>query len=115
MSYSIPDDAIVVVAIDFGTTFSGYAFSFAGQSQIHMNNNWGDGSGMLSLKTPTCVLTRVSEDGDTHEFLDFGFNAQLGYINRPDDESPEEKSRICLFNKFKMKLHTDDVQVLYQC
>ena len=106
MADLIPDDAIVIVAIDFGTTFSGYAYSFAGaNSAIHMNKNWGGGAGMQSFKTPTCVLTRWN--GRTHEFLDFGFSAEQAYVN----PSQGEADRICLYNKFKMKLHRDQQQV----
>ena len=33
----------MVVGIDFGTTFSGYAFSFKGsETEIKLNKNWGD-------------------------------------------------------------------------
>ena len=33
----------VVMAIDFGTTFSGYAFAFTAKpDEIRMNKNWGE-------------------------------------------------------------------------
>ena len=39
-------DYILVAAIDFGTTFSGYAFSFtASPENIRMNKNWGENLG----------------------------------------------------------------------
>ena len=42
----LKDDYIMVAAIDFGTTFSGYAFSFRkNQTDIKMNKNWGAGLG----------------------------------------------------------------------
>lgn len=38
----------IVAAIDFGTTFSGYAYSFASNKQaIHVNKNWGHTQGRL--------------------------------------------------------------------
>ena len=39
-------DYILVAAIDFGTTFSGYAFSFtASPDNIRLNKNWGENLG----------------------------------------------------------------------
>ena len=36
-------DYVIVASIDFGTTFSGYAFSFKGsETDIKINKNWGD-------------------------------------------------------------------------
>ena len=35
-------DFQIVAAIDFGTTFSGYAYSFASSREaVHVNKNWG--------------------------------------------------------------------------
>ena len=50
MAYARPKDEpfMLVAAIDFGTTFSGYAFSFAGTEEdpelpekIRTNKSWG--------------------------------------------------------------------------
>ena len=47
---------ILVAAIDFGTTFSGYAFSFTNKKEtILMNKNWTDALAYESYKTPTQV------------------------------------------------------------
>lgn len=41
-------DYQIVAAIDFGTTFSGYAYSFASNKQaIHVNKNWGQTQGIV--------------------------------------------------------------------
>lgn len=49
---------VMVAAIDFGTTYSGYAFSFKHEpDSVKMNKNWGARLGVQSYKTPTCVLT----------------------------------------------------------
>ena len=88
------------MAIDFGTTFSGYAFKVdAKDDAIHMNKNWGSGWGVSSYKTPTSVLTR--KDGDKHTFMQFGYEAHKEY-------SPDSGGEMCLFDKFKMELHADD-------
>ena len=40
------DKFMLVAAIDFGTTFSGYAFSFTSSPEnIIMNKNWGENIG----------------------------------------------------------------------
>ena len=63
----------VVVAIDFGTTFSGYAFSFTRDpTSIHMMRKWEGGDpGVINQKTPTCLL--CDPDGKFHSF---GFTAR---------------------------------------
>ena len=41
-------DYLMVAGIDFGTTFSGYGFSFKGaEEDIQLNKNWGDEQGFL--------------------------------------------------------------------
>lgn len=58
----------VVVAIDFGTTFSGYAFSFTQEpNSIHMMRKWEGGDpGLINQKTPTALL--LEPDGTFHSF-----------------------------------------------
>ena len=66
------DNYVMLAAIDFGTTFSGYAFSFkTSQSDIKMNKNWGENLGFQSYKTPTSVLL-----DDKGNFKAFGFEAE---------------------------------------
>lgn len=66
------DKYILCAAIDFGTTFSGYAFSFkSSPDSIKMNKNWSESFGFQSYKTPTCVLT-----GPDHSFMSFGYEAE---------------------------------------
>jgi len=89
----------VVVAIDFGTSFSGFAFSFNhrdGSEDIYMNRSWGSAQGYSTLKTPTCILLNPSK-----EFFKFGFEAAEKYAELED---ANEKSFYC-FDRFKMMLH----------
>lgn len=93
---------IMVAAIDFGTTFSGYAFSFKSKKdEVWMNKNWGAGLGFSSYKTPTCVLV-----GPDKEFKSFGYEAQQEYaaLIEKDDQ------RYYYFDRFKMKLHNNKVR-----
>eukprot|EP00064_Thunnus_orientalis_P009562 superscaffoldBa00001223_g9586 len=58
----------VVVAIDFGTTSSGYAFSFTQDAEaIHMMKRWEGGDpGVANQKSPTCLL--LTPDLRFHSF-----------------------------------------------
>uniref|UniRef100_T1ISH6 Heat shock 70 kDa protein 12A n=1 Tax=Strigamia maritima TaxID=126957 RepID=T1ISH6_STRMM len=88
----------VVVAVDFGTTFSGYAFSFTRDPEnIHMMRKWEGGDpGVSNQKTPTCLLLTPAG-----EFHSFGFLARDHYHNL----DPQEAKNWLYFDKFKMTLH----------
>ncbi|XP_071086747.1 heat shock 70 kDa protein 12A-like [Haliotis cracherodii] len=87
----------IVAAIDFGTTFSGYAYSFASNKDaIHVNKNWGQTQGFLLHKTPTCLL--LKSDG---QFEAFGFEA----VSRYNDLAEDEAGDYYYFDRFKMKLY----------
>ena len=92
----------VVVAIDFGTTFSGYAFSFTRDGDsIHMMRRWEGGDpGVSNQKTPTTLL--LKPDGSFHSF---GFGARDFYHDLEHDEA----KKWMYFEKFKMTLHTNKV------
>ncbi|KAG5260874.1 hypothetical protein AALO_G00297520 [Alosa alosa] len=89
----------VVVAIDFGTTSSGYAFSFADDPEsIHMMRRWEGGDpGVANQKSPTCLLVTPEL-----RFHSFGFAARDSY----HDLDPEEARHWLYFDKFKMKIHS---------
>ena len=100
---------LVVVAIDFGTTFSGYAFSFKNQpSEVQKNMKWTAGSSkMISLKTPTCVLLKPDDT-----FHSFGFEAENKYSALAEDG---EHHGWKLFKHFKMLLHSNEVCMYLDC
>jgi len=89
----------VVVAVDFGTTFSGYAFSFTSDpNSIHMMRKWEGGDpGVINQKTPTSIL--LNPDGEFHSF---GFRARDFF----HDLDAVEATRWMYFEKFKMALHS---------
>ncbi|NXJ96844.1 HS12B protein, partial [Corythaixoides concolor] len=97
-SHQTPSFA-VVVAIDFGTTSSGYAFSFSSDPEaIHMMRKWEGGDpGVANQKTPTSLL--LTPDGAFHSF---GYTARDYY----HDLDPEEARDWLYFEKFKMKIHS---------
>ena len=94
---------IAVVAIDFGTTYSGFAFAFnhkEGEGGIHMNKEWGNEQGFSNLKTPTSLLLRPNGQFDS-----FGFEADEKYTNFFNGEDQE----YMYFKRFKMTLHKSEV------
>lgn len=98
----------LVAAIDFGTTFSGYAFSFINDYQSNplkiSANNWNSGvSNLVSMKTPTCVLF-----DSTEKFDSFGFEAEENYSNLALDD---EHHDWYYFRRFKMMLYNKTVKI----
>ena len=92
----------VVAAIDFGTTYSGYAFSFTRDPEsIHIMRKWEGGDpGVTNHKTPTTLL--LKPNGDFHSF---GFGARDCYHDLEEGEA----KRWMYFEKFKMNLHSSQV------
>ncbi|XP_062615747.1 heat shock 70 kDa protein 12A-like isoform X1 [Saccostrea cucullata] len=93
---------LLVAAIDFGTTFSGYAFSFLHdyrRDPLKISaNTWTAGSGnLVSLKTSTCVL--FDPNGKFHSF---GFEAEDKYSNLALDDDHHDWY---YFRRFKMLLY----------
>ncbi|XP_033731576.1 heat shock 70 kDa protein 12B-like, partial [Pecten maximus] len=90
---------VMVAAIDFGTTFSGFAFctkswyNYHGGPRIHIHP-WPAQTTMTG-KAPTCVLL----DSDQN-FISFGYEANTQFVEGKYD------SEYCYFFKhFKMKLY----------
>ncbi|XP_063441287.1 heat shock 70 kDa protein 12A-like [Mytilus trossulus] len=97
------DNTLLVAAIDFGTTYSGYAFSTRDSFKkdkldIKANQVWNAGSKqLLSLKTPTCILLKKNQ-----EIVSFGYQAENDYAAVVTDESEND---YYFFQQFKMKLY----------
>ncbi|XP_071180502.1 heat shock 70 kDa protein 12B-like [Mytilus edulis] len=94
---------LYVAAIDFGTTYSGYAFSSRTDFkrdplEIHANQSWNAGSTQLaSLKTPTCLLL----DSDK-KFVAFGYEAENEYADLISDQRHGD---YFYFSRIKMYLY----------
>ena len=95
--------SLIVAAFDFGTTYSGYAFSFKDSpNEVKTNKSWTAGSGkLISLKTPTSIL--LNEDG---EFDSFGFDAEDKYSSLAEDGKHHGWR---LFRRFKMVFNKECV------
>ncbi|KAK3108474.1 hypothetical protein FSP39_008744 [Pinctada imbricata] len=93
-----------VAAIDIGTTFSGYAFSFKHDflkdpTRV-LTKHWKSTSGEIqSNKTPTCILFNQN-----NEFHSFGYEAEDAYADKLL-ENANDASRWSFFRSFKMTLY----------
>ncbi|XP_063324930.1 heat shock 70 kDa protein 12A-like [Pelmatolapia mariae] len=91
-------DNSYIIAIDFGTAYSGYAFSLTkreAETEPRLKY-WGKQVSQRTPKTPTCILF------DEHEkFLSFGYEAQSAYFRTRGDEARKN----FFFECFKMSLY----------
>ncbi|XP_010211749.1 PREDICTED: heat shock 70 kDa protein 12A-like [Tinamus guttatus] len=99
--------SLFVIAIDFGTSYSGYCFSLAsGASQIRQVF-WGAEHGLMTPKTPTCILFNEKQ-----EFSKFGYDAVMKYKSLPSSEA----QKWYFFQNFKMNLYdrkvTSDMELV---
>lgn len=102
--------SLLVAAIDFGTTFSGYAFSFLHEYKKDplkiSTMTWNPGSrGFVSLKTPTCVLFDPERN-----FHSFGYKAEEKYSNLAFDDKHLDWY---FFRRFKMMLYNNMVCCIF--
>ncbi|KAK3587875.1 hypothetical protein CHS0354_019764 [Potamilus streckersoni] len=91
---------LVVAAIDFGTTYTGYAFSLKSDPMRIYQNEWYATSTeaySIFAKAPTTVLFRP--DGTFHSF---GFEAEDEFFTLNETE----KKAWYYFHEFKMKLYS---------
>ena len=108
-SVSYKSDKVMVAAIDFGTTFSGYAFSLKSwfetdPSKISTNQTWVAGQkNLISLKTPTCVLLQPDKS-----FHSFGFEAEEKYAELALEDQHDSWY---FFKRFKMSLYQNNVSL----
>ncbi|XP_053391030.1 heat shock 70 kDa protein 12B-like [Mercenaria mercenaria] len=92
----------LVGAIDFGTTYSGWAFSFKHEYEADPTKatvkHWLSKSGnLVTNKTPTCLL--IKPDGKT--FQAFGYDAENEFRDLVDKN---QHGNYYFFKRFKMKL-----------
>ena len=88
---------LATVAIDFGTTYSGFAFSFnkeEGEDAIFVNSDWENELGYRTSKTPTCLLLKPDLS-----FHSFGYKAVEKYANL--SSLLEENEYILVLPKFQ--------------
>ena len=100
---------VLVIAIDIGTTHSGYAMSLSSDKYkidtICENDPNADSAPGCAprAKIPTALL--LKPDGTFHSF---GYKALRDY-NSQLDENPEAEETWMYFDRFKMDLHCESV------
>ncbi|XP_045171003.2 heat shock 70 kDa protein 12A-like [Mercenaria mercenaria] len=101
-------DSLVVVAIDFGTTYSGWAFSFRHEYERDpikvSSKNWQGGT-LVSQKGPTCIL--IKPDGKTTDSFDY--DAESKYAEKAEEN---DQDQWFFYKRFKMMLFKDKKDVL---
>lgn len=87
-----------IIAIDFGTAYSGYAYSVSPrEAQTEpILKTWGKKHRFDTPKTPTCILFNEKE-----EFIGFGYDAKMSYCKMGNPEAREKY----FFENFKMSLY----------
>lgn len=99
----------LVAAIDFGTMYSGYAFSVRESFQkdplsINVNQVWNAGGHQLfSVKTPTTLLLDSNK-----QLVAFGYQAENRYTELVLDGKLDDHY---YFHRFKMKLYENEVRL----
>ncbi|XP_062582272.1 heat shock 70 kDa protein 12B-like [Saccostrea cucullata] len=90
--------SLFVAAIDFGTTYSGYAFSLTQDWKKPYTYHW-QGGGLVSHKAPTALLLDSSQN-----FVAFGYDAEDQYSQLT---AKKQQDQYYFFLRFKMILHKD--------
>jgi hypothetical protein len=107
MAHKPLKDYLACVAIDIGTTGTGYAYSTRedfreDQTGVTLNEKWTDQSqGLPSLKAPTCLLLDPKM-----QFHAFGYEAENKYAELAAEGSHENWF---YFERFKMQLFKNEV------
>ena len=100
-------DYFICVALEFGMTHSGYAWSMKYKFEkeplnIKANQTWKAGCRwIMSIKTPTCILLDKEK-----QFVAFGFDAEIRYAELVVDE---EQDNYYFFDRFTTSLHNNEV------
>jgi len=103
-----------VAAIDFGTTYSGFAYCTKHDNNDYLKrkdlenvklycHHWS-AEGWMNYKAPTCVLFDSKQN-----FHSFGYEARAYYENNPDKQ---DFTKWFYFEHFKMMLYREKV---YKC
>ena len=100
---NINDGIELVMGIDFGTSYSAYAYSYTyEQDNIHVNRDWP--SGIVTYKEATAILFDKS-----CKFVAFGERAieKYGILN------VDKQKKYYFFDSFKMALYKEKVSIYF--
>lgn len=94
------ENSLFICAIDFGTTYSGYAHSTRHNPKEIFCPHWKSSSTcttLISQKAPTTVLL-----DDKQNFVAFGYDAETKYLEFAEEEKAHN---FYYFRRFKMILY----------
>ena len=94
-----------VAAIDFGTTYSGWAFSHKSDWAKVTVPKWA--GHMMSFKTPTAVLLHPDKSFDS-----FGYDAETRYCELVEEKKDTD---YFYFHRFKMPLAKENTEKVIIC
>ena len=87
MTSKILEDVEIVVGIDFGTSYSGYAYSYKNcKEKRHLNSDWPSGSGATKEKTAILFNKEKNVHGVLEEKIYFGEKAVNKFVGLPVDQ-----------------------------
>ena len=95
---------LMVVALEFGMTNSGLAFSMKGKFEkdpLDIHFLIRNSSSFRSVRTPTCLLLNNEK-----QYVAFGYDAENRYAELVMDE---EHANYYFFDRFTMSLHNNEV------
>ena len=96
-------DYELVAAIDFGTSYRAYAYSYKDLKEIiYINANW---SKSFLIKFPTAILL-----DDKQNFVALGDNAVELYSKYAESDN---EHKYMFFDQFKMTLYNKQVNIVY--
>ncbi|XP_055999584.1 heat shock 70 kDa protein 12A-like isoform X1 [Ostrea edulis] len=101
------DEILLVAALDFGTTYSGIAWSHTHEFEKYPLRisclHWSSmlGPSQATYKTPTSLLLKSNG-----EMIAFGYEAEEQYAELADDNA---QSGYCFFKHFKMLLYENEI------
>lgn len=100
------DGKLLVAAIDFGTAYSGYAYSFRNDYKLNplniTTNQWtGEGSQTMSPKAPSSVLLNPDKT-----FNSFGYKSEEEYSSLVENGQHKDWY---FFKRIKMQLLNGEV------
>ncbi|KAH3716326.1 heat shock 70 kDa protein 12A-like [Dreissena polymorpha] len=95
----------VVAAIDFGTTYSGYAYAYYSEFRsdplkIYAYTRWSNEANLQTIKTPTTILFNKDRNFDS-----FGYEAEMKYEKLSAEDT---HTGWRYFRRFKMKLYENE-------
>lgn len=110
---TLPDEILLVAALDFGTTYSGIAWSFTREFEkypLRINSlMWSPivGPSQATFKTPTVLLLKSNK-----EVVAFGYAAEEQYGELADDNAHHG---YYFYRNFKMLLYENEVIFYFLC